>query len=309
MALPSKSTISIHYHGVKKNTPAHGFLGLKRLYSHSDSTRDSDSESSSSVIMSRTSSRLSQISVASSIDLQDKEETLEDQLYACIEDLEDKRAATRVQATQKLLKLLSTKYLVENLSDSDVRRLIILSRKLITGNGPESIQYCKVCSAIWITCGPDAENYSTIFKSLSYVIKNASQSLQAAAINSLSLISVLEENEDYEQLLKSLANMIINQDQKEFSDEVIVAALSGYGLIFSHNQPELDSEEFNEIVEKHIELLDSSLLDIRVGSSENLALLIEVLRNRMVRILFFSITKKRSILLNTFILIMKCYLN
>ncbi|KAJ3306562.1 hypothetical protein HDV03_004691 [Kappamyces sp. JEL0829] len=31
MALPSKSTLSIHYHGVKKNNPAHGFLGLKRL--------------------------------------------------------------------------------------------------------------------------------------------------------------------------------------------------------------------------------------------------------------------------------------
>ena len=31
LALPSKSTISIHYHGVKKQTLGHGFLGLRKL--------------------------------------------------------------------------------------------------------------------------------------------------------------------------------------------------------------------------------------------------------------------------------------
>ncbi|KAI8897345.1 hypothetical protein BC833DRAFT_594276 [Globomyces pollinis-pini] len=31
LTIPSKSTVSIHFHGLKKNIPAHGFLGLKRL--------------------------------------------------------------------------------------------------------------------------------------------------------------------------------------------------------------------------------------------------------------------------------------
>lgn len=31
LALPSKSTLSIHYHGVKKQSPGHGFFGLRKL--------------------------------------------------------------------------------------------------------------------------------------------------------------------------------------------------------------------------------------------------------------------------------------
>lgn len=31
LALPSKSTLSIHYHGVKKQSLGHGFLGLRKL--------------------------------------------------------------------------------------------------------------------------------------------------------------------------------------------------------------------------------------------------------------------------------------
>lgn len=31
LALPSKSTLSIHYHGFKKQSPGHGFLGLRKL--------------------------------------------------------------------------------------------------------------------------------------------------------------------------------------------------------------------------------------------------------------------------------------
>ena len=261
------------------------------LESPTEGFQDSDNESSGSAIMSRTSSRLSQMSVTSSQGALDGEEvSLQDQFSACVEELQDKRATSRVQATQKLLKLLSSKYLMGQVSHSDVRGIISMSRKLIASNGPESINFCKVCSAIWITWGPDTDNYSSIVKSLSYVIKNGSSpSLQAAAVNSLSLISVLEGSDHCEELLKSLAKLFVqSQDEKKISNEMIVAALAGYGLIFGHCQPVLDSEEFNDVVENHIQMLDSSSLDIRVGAGENLALLIEVLHEREVRFCYFD---------------------
>lgn len=252
--------------------------GIESKASHED-TAD-DSEVASQISISRTSSRMSQISVTS---LQGGGEvSIQDQVGAIIEDLEDKKAASRVSATQKLLKLLSNNYLADQVLENDVTQIVDLSRKLIVNEGLESCSYCKVLSAVWITFrGQDVDRYLTASRCLSYAIKNGSTSMQSASILSLSLITSLEkvDSQTSEDLLNSLLNIISKTD---VADEVLVSALFGYGLLYGNCSSRALQGELNEVIDRHIELLDHSFSEIRVAAGENLAMIVEDLRVREI---------------------------
>ena len=261
--------------------------GKKGALDSSNETPDSDGESVGGVVMSRTSSRMSQLSVASShgggqVEGDEVALSIAEQVSSCIEDLEDKRATTRLQATQRLLKLFSNRFVtLEDVAEKDIDEICNLSRKLIGGDGPEATDYCLVLAAVWVTFGSDSGRYQTVSKSLSHSIKNASTGLKCAAIAALSLISVLEEHEYMEELLSSLF-ALLDADKEDKEEAVYASALLGYGLVYGNCQFRLEKEELNIVVERHLELLQSSILDVRLAAGENLALFVEDLREREV---------------------------
>lgn len=262
--------------------------GKKGALDSSNETPDSDGESAGGgVVMSRTSSRMSQLSVASSqgggqVEGDEAALSIAEQVSSCIEDLEDKRATTRLQATQRLLKLFSNRFVtLEDVAEKDVDEMCNLSRKLIGSDGPESTDYCLVLAALWITFGSDSDRYQTASKSLSYSIKNSSAGLKCAAIAALSLISVLEKHQYMEELLSSLFSLL-DADKEDTEEAVYASALLGYGLVYGNCQFRLEKEELNIVVERHLELLQSSILDVRLAAGENLALFVEDLRDREV---------------------------
>ena len=236
--------------------------------------------------MTRTSSRMSQLSVASSHGGQGEGDqaplSIADQVGGCIEDFEDKRASTRFQATQRLLKLLSNKFLtLQDVAEKDIDEICNLSRKLVGADGPESKDYCLVLSAIWITFGSHSDRYHTVSKTLSHAIKNASTGLKCFAISALALISILEEYENMQDLLSSLF-AVLDPDKKDKEEDVYASALLGYGLVYGNGQYRLEQEELNTVIDRHLELLQSSILDVRFAAGENLAMFVEDLREREV---------------------------
>lgn len=94
------------------------------------------------------------------------------------------------------------------------------------------------------------------------------------AIASLGIVSILEckESADFTDALKSIL------ENEESSSEVLVASLSGYGLMCPLNQPNEDA--INNIVDIHLELLESKDVYVRIACGENLASMYEHTKSR-----------------------------
>jgi hypothetical protein len=232
-------------------------------YDSDDSNHTNSSMgTSSSLAMSRT---MSQLSVA--------DVSIESQFEDWIEELSEKRGSTRESALAKLIRALSTQYLQEVVS-SKMETIVTILRKLLKRDGQESILAAKALSLLWITCGDSPEVFEETVKTLKECVKNSSNEMKAESMSALAMITFLEElpNATVVELLDYIQSVI---ETREIPAELLQAALDAYGLLYLKAVSRPDRDEFNVILDRHMELLEAEELDIRISAGENIALLLE----------------------------------
>jgi cell division ATPase FtsA len=232
-------------------------------YDSDDSNHTNSSmATSSSLAMSRT---MSQLSVA--------DVSIESQFEDWIEQLSEKRGSTRESALAKLIRALSTQYLQEIVSPR-MEMIVSILRKLLKKDGQESILAAKALSLLWITCGDSPGVFEDTVKNLKECVKNASDEMKAESMSALAMITFLEEipNATVVELLDYIQSVI---EMREIPSELLQAALDAYGLLYLKAVSRPDREEFNVVLDRHMELLDAEELDVRISAGENIALLLE----------------------------------
>jgi hypothetical protein len=69
-------------------------------------------------------------------------------------------------------------------------------------------------------------------------------------------------------------------EEPDAGNNALVASLASYGLLYSQLSSNLLNDEFNEIIDKHLEILDHDSLEVRIVAGENIALLLQERRDK-----------------------------
>lgn len=203
---------------------------------------------------------------------------VDEQIVNFIEELEEKRAATRLSGSSKLLKLMSLKYIREDIGQDDIENIIKVASRGVSKDSPESANCTQILSLCYITFPlDDPDIYKKVSTCLRDAILNGSETLQIQAINALCLISFLDKVDEtvIDEILILLKSMISNPSTKE---SVLEALLAGFCLLYTEASHHPSQTPFNSLLETFIKLLDSSSVQVRILTGECIALLIEALR-------------------------------
>jgi hypothetical protein len=236
---------------------------LAEDYDSDDSNQTSSSiGTASSLAMSRT---MSQLSVA--------ELSIENQVEDWIEQIGEKRGNTRESALVKIIRALSNQYLEEVISPRTEILIPILKRGL-KKDGAEQTLSAKALALLWITCGDCPNFFDDTVKLLQDCIKNANDEMKAASMSSLAMIVFIEEipNNSVIGILNYVQSIIKSQD---IYPGLMQAALDAYGLLYLKASSRPDREDFNLLLDRHMELLGAKEIDVRISSGENIALFLE----------------------------------
>ncbi|CAG8433873.1 7010_t:CDS:2 [Diversispora eburnea] len=221
------------------------------------------------------------------------EETIswEDEVLQSVDDLEEKRTSIRENALAKLIRLLSRKfsaYLLESRRQSLLDLLIRSIKK--DKNYKENVLAAKVLALLFITFGEGHEEmFQEVVSILKYIIINtASPEVKSVCIKTLGL-SCFIAGSKYEaiDLLNFLSDIIRTSGASVNAYDnagTITSALNTYGLIFSElwsnsqkGGTQKAKEEFERVMPDHTKQLESSTMEVRVASGENIALMFETL--------------------------------
>ncbi|KAJ3362297.1 Interferon- developmental regulator 1 [Kappamyces sp. JEL0680] len=216
--------------------------------------------------MSRT---FSQLSVA--------EDSIPEVIENALEEMEEKRQSVREAGLAKLVRLMSNKYLLDYFGDGRTNQLVGTLKRSLKKDGSEVALACRVLSLLWITCGPNASLYSSTIGSLREAVGNASDPGKVAALSAMAMITFIEQVDDtsIRELLESFQTLMSND---QVGPSVLLAALASYGLLYPLATSRLDKDDFNALIELHGELLDTDQVEIRILAAENIALLLQDLR-------------------------------
>ncbi|RIA80969.1 interferon-related developmental regulator-domain-containing protein [Glomus cerebriforme] len=205
----------------------------------------------------------------------------EDEVLQSIDNLEEKRTSTREDALAKLIRLLSHKYAANILNSRRDTLLDMLNRSVkkdksykenklaVKGEGQETM-------------------YHDVLSLLKYTITNTvSTEVKSACIKTLALACFIagSQTEAFE-LLDFFVEIIITNGKSvnAINDGVtLTSALNAYGLLYaglwgdSKKVAGMAREEFERVMPAHIKQLESSTMEVRVASGENIALMFETL--------------------------------
>jgi len=216
-------------------------------------------------------------------------------LSEIVEQLEEKRTATRVQAVASLSKLLTTKWIRADLlriHETCTSNLIKIGRKA-TGKELEAAMFALL--QCFLTAGYEGvtEAHSEyLFSNLSFIIDHAKPgAAKAAAIRAFAVVVfVLSIDEKFtlekackleEIYTKAAAGITFNKEKEEYvctntqSGEATCAALDGWTFLLSASNCRTISMALEVQQERLKKLLYHSSLEVRESAGEALAFLFE----------------------------------
>ncbi|KAJ3040316.1 Interferon- developmental regulator 1 [Rhizophlyctis rosea] len=198
--------------------------------------------------------------------------SLEDQFYATVDEVEEKRASIRENALRRLVKLLSQKYLPDVL-DLRIETVVDAMKRIIRREAVEGILAARVLSLCWLTHGANDDLYPGVARLLREVIKSGKAELRMACIDALAMISYMEGLDSTST--KELLQFFLGFVTPSTTPGITKSALDAYGLIYAQTAPHLTQESFNFVLDKHLGMLGSDDLDVRIAAGENIAVLFE----------------------------------
>ncbi|KAJ3314435.1 Interferon- developmental regulator 1 [Boothiomyces sp. JEL0838] len=226
---------------------------------------DGDSDDSNMTTSSRASIPISRTASQRSV-----EEPIDQQIETCIEDLEEKRSSIREAALIRSIRNLSFKYIpdiIESKAESWTRALLRNAKR----GGTEGCLSAKVVALITITIAscPFFEQAVTILKE---GIKNGKEEQQSLYLLVLAVITFIQDVDDHSrwQVLD-----FIHSQFESAQKAALKSALNAYGLVYSVISERPDKDEFNSLLETHVDLLEHDDVDVRIAAGENIALFIE----------------------------------
>ncbi|CAG8479275.1 11955_t:CDS:2 [Acaulospora morrowiae] len=252
---------------------------------HNTDEEDAWSEFSTETVDSWTSidSKINEDRISEDVDW--KEEVLQS-----IDNLEEKRTSVRENALSTLIRLLSRKYTFDLLDSRSYSLLDLLCRSIKKEKSiKENRLATKVMSLLFITLGEEQDKmYQTVLPLLKYTsINSASPEVKGACIKTLGLVCFIAgSHTDAIELLEFFSNIIITSGKSVNATNnpvTITSALNSYGLLFSglwgnSRKGSIRSrEEFERVMPGHIKQLESTSMEVRVASGENIALMFESL--------------------------------
>jgi hypothetical protein len=171
---------------------------------------------------------------------------------------------------------MSIQYLKEEL-DSQFYDICEAVGKLLRSFGTQGSLAAKVLSLLWITCGSNQECFTGVAKVLKYCIQNGDVEGRTSAIHALGMLGFIENTDEgtREELMNFLQEII---NANEADENVLEACLDNFGLLYSKAPPQLNRKNFNQLLDTHLELLDSNQTAIRISAGENIALFLELHR-------------------------------
>ncbi|GES82245.1 interferon-related developmental regulator 1-like [Rhizophagus clarus] len=205
----------------------------------------------------------------------------EDEVLQSIDNLEEKRTSVREDALVKLIRLLSHKYAANILHSRRDTLLDMLNRSV---KKDKSYKENKLAAK-----GEDQETmYHDVLSLLKYTItNNISMEVKSSCIKTLALACFISGSQpEAFELLNFFAEIIItNCKSINAIDDgpTLTSALNAYGLLFaglwgdSKKVAGMAREEFERVMPAHIKQLESSTMEVRVASGENIALMFETL--------------------------------
>ncbi|CAG8747719.1 10811_t:CDS:2, partial [Ambispora leptoticha] len=218
----------------------------------------------------------------------------EDQIIQSIEDLEEKRTSKREEALTKLIRLLSHRYAAEVLESRSQTLLDLLNRSVKkTKSYTENRLAAKVMSLLFITLGEGQEAmFYDILELFKYTItNNASTEVKSECINTLGLACfIAASNKDALELLDFFYN-IISSNAKNIhavnDPASLTSALNAHGLLYAglwgdYRESKSSSSsgpraQFERIMPTLMRQLESTIMEVRVASGENIALMFDIL--------------------------------
>ncbi|CAG8596338.1 6448_t:CDS:2 [Funneliformis caledonium] len=214
----------------------------------------------------------------------------EDEVLQSIDNLEEKRTSTREDALTVLIRLLSHKYAADILYSRRDTLLDMLNRSIKKDKShKESRLAAKVMSLLFITLGMDQETmYHDVLSLLKYtIINNTSMEVRSACIKTLALACFIAGSQaEVFELLNFFAEIIITNGKSVNAvndGATLTSALNAYGLLYaslwgdSKKVAGMAREEFERIIPAHTKQLESSIMEVRVASGINIALMFETL--------------------------------
>ncbi|ORX77075.1 IFRD-domain-containing protein [Basidiobolus meristosporus CBS 931.73] len=204
-----------------------------------------------------------------------------DEFKRIIEELSEKRTTTRESTLLKLIKALSHKFLDEDLqlqSESIIDTLKKCLKK--SGSAREKILASKAITLCFITLGAGEES---LYKDVSPILKNivhnsAEPEVLSAAISALAMICFIASSDEFETLKLMDMFAIVFKDSHKLT-QAAISAINAHGLLFTTVSPRLGRSMFDSVMPVLTRLLESPNTALRVASGENIALMIETLRD------------------------------
>lgn len=214
----------------------------------------------------------------------------EDEVLQSIDNLEEKRTSIREDALAKLIRLLSHKYTANILSSRRDTLLDMLNRSVKKDKSyKENKLAVKVMSLLFVTLGEGQESmYHDVLSLLKYTITNSvSMEVKKSCIKTLALACFISGSQaEALELMNFFVEIIITNGKSvnAINDgATLTGALNAYGLLYaglwgdSKKAAGMAREEFERVMPAHIKQLESSTMEVRVASGENIALMFETL--------------------------------
>nr|KAJ3422365.1 Interferon- developmental regulator 1 [Polyrhizophydium stewartii] len=213
-------------------------------------------------------------SVRSFVDEQHAEETAEESLHKAFEDLAEKRSSLRESALHQIIRSLSTKFMPEAVEKSAGPWIESLKRCL-RREGSEPLLANRALALLWISGGSQPEHFDDLVKLLGEGLLDGEAEVKASCVRTLAMIVFIENAGDsvMQELLSSWEDVLEAADQHD--PEVVRNTLEAYGLIYAMPSARPGHDDYNRVLDMHLELLNADDLDVRIAAGENIAIIDE----------------------------------
>ncbi|PVZ96639.1 hypothetical protein BB558_002768 [Smittium angustum] len=202
-------------------------------------------------------------------------------LNVLLDKMSEKRTSTREEGLQGVCSIMAHKYIGEFQQGNKESYLEGFKRCL---KGSKTLKEGLLAIrgiALWfVQFGEDEGGiYSDVCSFLTKFISDTdSVTLKAQAIHTISLANFISSNDTREAIeVLKICSKIFTHWQ---SAELTLLALGSYGLLMStlgESNPDLAYQIFEKDYEAHLNMLESENVDVRIASSENIALMYEIM--------------------------------
>ncbi|KAJ1993173.1 Interferon- developmental regulator 1 [Dimargaris cristalligena] len=212
------------------------------------------------------------------------DDTFEELVRDNIDKLTEKRASTREEALQWLIRAMALRYAADALESSQETFLDALRRAVRAGKSSRETLLAARGIALWfVTLGADQEqayeDLSTLLRPLIKSVRNPATKAQCILSLAVACFIACQDVFATADLCRYLLPIIASPKE---TPEVLESALVSLGLLVSalNGAPSLAGKIFNEVIGPLAKCLGSDQVQVRIASGQTIALLYAMLRYR-----------------------------